>query len=194
LDIFNRESMYIAGLERAAIKIGPRNVLGTTPGNSWWSYCKKEHLRQANEKQKKIRISYIHVAFILLIQKGIAGFNSIQKKNIYFQFTLSKSSWWYTTSWIACRLKLSSTFVNGQTVKWTKATTIINNNNGNDRPLELLFWAILCTKFVYVHLSRPEVKRTYINNMARGVETEKERTWTGWLIQKETTTILNKEK
>lgn len=133
-------------------------------------------------------------AFILLIQKGIAGFNSIQKKNIYFQFTLSKSSWWYTTSWIACRLKLSSTFVNGQTVKWTKATTIINNNNGNDRPLELLFWAILCTKFVYVHLSRPEVKRTYINNMARGVETEKERTWTGWLIQKETTTILNKEK
>lgn len=30
------------GLENAAITSGPRNVLGTTPGKSWWSYCKEK--------------------------------------------------------------------------------------------------------------------------------------------------------
>lgn len=27
-----------AGAAKPDIAIGPKNVLGTTPGNSWWSY------------------------------------------------------------------------------------------------------------------------------------------------------------
>lgn len=39
MDVPSRESAQTTGLDSAARTSGPRNVLGTTPGNARWSYC-----------------------------------------------------------------------------------------------------------------------------------------------------------
>ena len=45
------------------------------------------------------------------------------------QYTLSKSVPWYKMSWIACMLKLSSTFVYGHNAMCTDITTITSLSN-----------------------------------------------------------------
>lgn len=58
--------------------------------------------------------------------------------------TLSKSSLWYRRSCAACKLKLSSTLVNGQINKCKRATEANKNNSGS--PKTVLFSAMTAEK------------------------------------------------
>lgn len=58
--------------------------------------------------------------------------------------TLSKSSLWYRRSCAACKLKLSSTLVNGQINRCKRATKANKNNSGS--PKTVLFSAMTAEK------------------------------------------------
>lgn len=99
------EKMSTNGQVAKAMKIGPRKVRGTTKRiftineKTFWLFYLREIRNDRTEKQNDA------LTFV---------FSSI--------FTLERSKRWTRRSWIAWRLKLSSTFVNGQIHRWTKQT------------------------------------------------------------------------